>query len=106
MANSHNKCSFEGRIARDPKMSTVQVGNDMVSKAFITLAVDRNLNANDRQRAKNGDKSVVTADFVPLSAMGAKADFIQKYCPKGKAVIVDVDYIIFYQILFVNTYFE
>ena len=63
MINTSNLCMFEGRIARDPQYSTVQINNETVEKALFSIAVDRALTANQRQKAKN-DPNIQTADFI------------------------------------------
>ncbi len=88
MVNTANLCIFEGRIARDPQYSTVQIGQDNVEKALFTLAVDRALSAQQRQKVKNGDQSIKTADFIPCSLLGAQVGTLRQYCPQGKAIRV------------------
>lgn len=88
MINPANICIFEGRITRDPQISTVQMGQDSVEKALFTIAVDRALSSAQRQKVKNGDKSVKTADFIPCSLLGAQVATLKQYFPVGKAIRV------------------
>lgn len=88
MTNTGNLCIFEGRIARDPQYSTVQINNETVEKALFSIAVDRTLNANQRQKAKN-DPNIQTADFIPCSLLGNKpVATLRNYFPQGKAIRV------------------
>lgn len=95
MINSSNLCIFEGRITRDPQVSTVQMGVDqqtgqprMVEKALFSIAVDRNLSSAQRQKVKNGDTSIKTSDFIPCSLLGAQVATLKQYFPVGKAIRV------------------
>ena len=87
MINPSNLCMFEGRIVRDPQYSTVQIGGDSVEKALFTIAVDRALTANQRQKAKT-DSSIKTADFIPCSLLGGSVATLRSYFPQGKAIKV------------------
>ena len=88
MLNTNNLCIFEGRMVREPKYSTVQIGQDSVEKAMFTIAVDRALSSAQRQKAKNGDKSVKTTDFIPCSLLGAQVATLRQYFPQGKGIKV------------------
>lgn len=88
MINSANICMFEGRISRDPQISTLQMGQESVEKALFTIAVDRALSSAQRQKAKNGDKSVKTVDFIPCSLLGAQVATLRQYFPVGKSIRV------------------
>lgn len=88
MVNSANLCIFEGRVARDPQFSTVQMGQEQVEKALFSIAVDRALSTQQRQKVKNGDTSIKTADFIPCSLLGASVAVLRQYFPKGKAIRV------------------
>lgn len=87
MINTSNLCMFEGRIAREPQYSTVQINNETVEKALFSIAVDRALTANQRQKAKN-DPNVQTADFIPCSLLGGSVATLRSYFPQGKAIKV------------------
>ena len=87
MINTSNLCMFEGRIARDPQYSTVQINNETVEKALFSIAVDRALSANQRQKAKN-DPNIQTADFIPCSLLGGSVATLRNYFPQGKAIKV------------------
>lgn len=86
MINSANMCIFEGRISREPQYSTIQIGTDNVQKALFSVAVDRALSSAQRQKARNGDQSIKTCDFIPCSLLGAKVDTLRQYFPVGKAI--------------------
>ena len=88
MMNPANICIFEGRITRDPQCSTVQMGQDNVEKALFTIAVDRALSSVQRQKVKNGDQSIKTADFIPCSLLGAQVATLRQYFPVGKSIRV------------------
>lgn len=87
MINTSNLCMFEGRIARDPQYSTIQINNETVEKALFSIAVDRALTANQRQKAKN-DPNIQTADFIPCSLLGGSVATLRNYFPQGKAIKV------------------
>lgn len=98
MANVGNVCMFEGRITRDINYSSFNVpdgngGQRTVSKALFTIAVDRALSKDQRQKVKNGDNSIKTADFIPISVTGAMVDSVLKpYFFKGKGIRVHAHY--------------
>lgn len=92
MINSGNICIFEGRMTREPQYSTVQMGQDSVEKALFTIAVDRALSSAQRQKAKNGDQSVKTTDFIPCSLLGAQVATLRQYFPVGKSIRVICHY--------------
>lgn len=87
MINLSNLCYFEGRVAKHNQFSTVQIGQDTVEKAIFSVAVDRALTSNQRQKAKN-DQSVQTADFVTCSLLGNQVATLKQYFPVGKAIKV------------------
>ena len=94
MFNLANCCFFEGRISRDPQFSQVQMGigqngqPNMVDRALFSIAVDRALSSQQRQKAKNGDQSIKTVDFIPCSLIGAQVATLRRYFPKGNAIKV------------------
>ena len=94
MMNPSNLCIFEGRVSRDPQISQVQMGLDqngqpnMVDKALFSIAVDRALSTQQRNKVKGGDTSIKTADFIPCSLLGAQVATLRQYFPKGKAIRV------------------
>lgn len=92
MLNLANLCIFEGRMAKEPQYSTVQFGQETVEKAMFTIAIDRALSAQQRQKVKNGDQSIKTADFVPCSLLGAQVATLRQYFPQGKAIRVEGHY--------------
>lgn len=88
MINPANVCIFEGRISKEPNYSTVQFGQENVEKAMFSIAVDRALSAQQRQKVKNGDQSIKTADFIPCSLLGAQVATLRQYFPVGKSIRV------------------
>lgn len=88
MINSANICIFEGRICKDPSISNIQGANGVIQKALFTIAVDRAMSSEMRQRAKNGDGSIKTTDFVPCSLIGGQVEVLAKYFSKGKGIRV------------------
>ena len=66
-----------------------------VDKALFTIAVERALSSNQRQKAKT-DSSVKTVDFVPCSLLGAGVSVLSNFF--SKQAIEDVksflDYIL------------
>lgn len=88
MVNLANLCIFEGRIAKAPQFSTVQMGNDTVEKAIFSIAVDRALSSAQRQKVKNGDQTIKTVDFVTFSLLGGQVDVLRQYFPQGKSIRV------------------
>lgn len=71
-----NLCEFLGRSCREPEIKrfSKKDGTEGVS-AKITLAVDR--------RGKDAG-----ADFIPCTAFGKTAEFVEKYVTKGTKLIV------------------
>ena len=60
-----NSCMFEGRITKDIDYSTFNVpdgqgGQRAVGKARFSIAVDRVLSKDQRQKVQNGDNSIKT----------------------------------------------
>lgn len=91
MFNISNNCSFEGRLARDPQYSSFNTQNGPVQKALFTIAVDRILTSDQKQRAQN-DPSIKKADFIPCSLVGKQVEVLQKYFSKGKGIRVVAHY--------------
>lgn len=87
MVNLHNLCIFEGRISSDPKYQTINSQNGAFEKATFSIAVNRQLTAQQRQAAKN-NPNIQTADFVNCSIIGKAVEVFKQYCPKGKAITV------------------
>lgn len=97
MVNSANLCIFEGRIAKDIEYSSFnapdgQGGQRTVEKARFSLAVDRILTQQERQKVKNGDTSVKTADFLPMELVGNGVSVLKQYFFKGKGIRVICHY--------------
>lgn len=75
-----NKVILMGRLTRDPQVRTTQ-GDNPMSVARYTLAVDRRGRRNDNQQQ--------TADFISCVAFGKSAEFAEKYLHKGTKICVD-----------------
>ena len=90
MANLKNSCHFEGRIY-DPKFSTITAGGKETKKVQFKLIVNKRLTKEQREKAKN-DSSIKTSEFVPMSALGGTAEFIESWLPAGRAAIVEATY--------------
>jgi len=71
-----NKAIIMGRLTRDPEVRTTPT---QVPVATFTLAVDRKF------KSANGERQ---ADFIPVVAWRAQADFVGKYFRKGSKMIV------------------
>lgn len=85
MVNARNMCIFNGRIARvDDPVSRKGANGDFTTLRF-SIAVDRVLTKEQKEKAKR-DQSIKTCDFVPCEAIGATADTILKWMPKGRSV--------------------
>lgn len=90
MANLKNTCRFEGRIY-DPKFSTISINGKDTKKVQFKLIVSKKLTKEQRDKAKN-DNSIKVSEFVPMSALGGTAEFIESWLPAGKAAIVETTY--------------
>lgn len=77
MATSMKKAIIKGRITKDVEIRRTQSG-----KAVCSFHI-----ACDNGKDKNGQQ--YPADFIPCVAWGQKADFIQKYFPKGAEILVE-----------------
>lgn len=86
MVNTSNLCMFEGRVAKDPQFSQINGQNGPIDKVIFDLAVDRGMNAQQKQNAQANQQP--TADFVHCSMIGNQVNAFRQYCPKGKAVKV------------------
>lgn len=92
MGNLKNTCIFEGRIIKDPTFSSVNLGTQVLDKAMVTIAVDRKLSSEKKEKART-DKTIQTADFINLSFTGNIVKVVKDYCPKGKAIQVQCHYV-------------
>jgi len=64
-----------GRLVRDVDFKTTQSG---LAVSRFTIAIDR--------RAKQDEEK--KADFIPCTAFGKTAEFVNKYFSKGKKIVV------------------
>ena len=71
-----NNCTFTGRLTADPELKATQSGVNFVS---FKIAVERRFKDND------GNKQ---ADFIPVKAWRATAEFVAKYFKKGKMIAI------------------
>lgn len=72
-----NVVALQGRLARDPEMRQTTTGKSVAS---FTVACDRG------RRDANGQS---TADWIPVVAWDARAEFVCKYFQKGSMIAVD-----------------
>lgn len=86
MVNTSNLCMFEGRVAKDPQFTQINGQNGPIDKVVFDLAVDRGMNAQQRQTAQANQQQ--TADFIHCSMIGNQVNAFKQYCPKGKAIKV------------------
>ncbi|OUO94786.1 single-stranded DNA-binding protein [Cloacibacillus sp. An23] len=80
MSRDFNKVILTGRLARDPDVRTTQGGQ---KNARISLACGR-----ERKDKTTGEKKA-EAEFHPVMAWGFAADLLEKYCRKGKLILVE-----------------
>ena len=67
---------FHGRITKDVELKTANSGKELTN---FTVAVDRDYKDSDGNRP---------TDFVPCTAFGKSAVFLQQYFHKGDGVII------------------
>lgn len=80
--NTNNICIFEGRLTADPEVSYINTNDGAIPKVSFTLAVDKNMNKQQKETAKANGQN--TADFIKFNCIGKRAEYIQKYFTKGK----------------------
>ena len=80
MSRDYNKVILMGRLAKDPDVRRTPSGTLV---ARITLATGR-----EWKDKTTGEKKSET-DFHPVQAWGPQADVLEKYCKKGKALIIE-----------------
>ena len=73
-----NKVILLGRLVRDPEIR-YSAGAEQKAIANFTLAVDR-------KYKKDGEQS---ADFIPCTAFGKSAEFVDKYLRKGIKIALE-----------------
>ena len=73
-----NKVILMGRLTKDPSITYTTGGNAMCVAKY-TLAVDRRFK-------REGEQS---ADFIPCTAFGKAAEFVEKYCYQGTKLVVE-----------------
>ena len=72
-----NVIAIQGRLARDPELRQTTTGKSVAS---FTVACDRG------RRDANGQSM---ADWIPVVAWDARAEFVCKYFQKGSMIAVD-----------------
>lgn len=72
-----NVVALQGRLARDPELRQTTTGKSVAS---FTIACDRG------RRDANGQSA---ADWIPVVAWDARAEFVCKYFQKGSMIAVD-----------------
>ena len=72
-----NKIILMGRLTRDPELRRTQSGTAVTS---FSLAVDRDF------KSQNGEKET---DFIDIVAGRGTAEFVSKYCTKGRMAVVE-----------------
>ena len=77
-----NKAVLMGRLTRNPDIRYSQ-GSAPVCVARYTLAVDRRLSAEQRQK-----ENAQTADFISCVAFGRAGEFAEKYLKQGTKIAV------------------
>lgn len=82
MINTNNFSQFTGRFVKDPTVST----KGQTKYCMFTLAIDRVLTKDQRDKLKAGDKSITTSDFPQFVIFGDAAEVIVKYFSKGKPI--------------------
>ena len=78
-----NKVILMGRLTRDPDIRYSQ-GQAPVCIARYTLAVDRKLSAEQRQK-----EGVQTADYIGCVAFGRNGEFAEKWLKQGTKIVVE-----------------
>lgn len=78
---------FIGRISNDPKFEVKQGNNGEFKKCLFSVAVNRNLTANQRN-----DSNATKVDFINFCAFGATAQFVNDYFKKGKPIEVMAEF--------------
>lgn len=73
-----NKVILMGRLTRDPEVRYGGADGQMAIACY-TLAIDR------RQRDAAGKQQ---ADFIPCTAFGKGAEFVEKYFRQGQRVLI------------------
>ena len=73
-----NKVILMGRLTRDPEVRYGGADGQMAIARY-TLAIDR------RQRDAAGNQQ---ADFIPCTAFGKGAEFVEKYFRQGQRVLI------------------
>lgn len=81
MARGFNKVVLIGNVARDPDVRVTQMTMQKVSR--FTLAVNR------EWKDKNTGEKKSEADFISCNAWGSLADVVEKWCRKGKQLLVE-----------------
>lgn len=80
MSRDYSKVIMLGRLARDPDIKVLPSG---VKVARLSVACGR-----EWKDKVTGEKKSET-DFHPVQAWGVAADTLERYCKKGKLLLID-----------------
>lgn len=80
MAKSLNRCSFIGRLVRDPEQRFLP---DQTEVTSFTIACD------DDIKDRTSGQMVERSEFIPISGVGNVARIANQYLKKGKPVYVE-----------------
>ena len=80
MSRDYNRVILMGRLAKDPDMRRTPSGTLVARVSFAT--------GREWKDKTTGEKKSET-DFHPVQAWGPQADVLEKYCKKGKALIIE-----------------
>lgn len=71
-----NKIIFDGRITRDPEITTSKTGTEF---SKFTVAVDRKIQKGEERKS----------DFIDCIVFGKSAAFLAKYFHKGDGIVIE-----------------
>lgn len=91
-ANINNTCKFVGRMVKDAELSYIPVkgGAEQMAKAKFTVAVDKVMNKQQKETAKQNNQP--TADFIQCEIVGKRAETLANFFPKGKPIVVNASF--------------
>lgn len=79
-----NSVNLVGRLTKSPDLRYLASTNTPVTRLII--AIDRNLAKDKKEEAQS--KGQPTADFIPITVWGKRAETAAKYLEKGSRVAV------------------
>jgi single-strand DNA-binding protein len=80
-----NRSTIIGRLVRDPELRFVASTGLAICR--VTVAVDREMSKEKKEEARAQGKP--TADYIPCTAYGKRAETIANYFSKGKPIIIE-----------------